>query len=126
MPRRGSRGNDLHVTGRDPRRRGGGALVLDGPVTFAQAALGADIEVPTLDGASKVHVPAGTQSHTLLRLRGKGLPDLETGRRGDLLGRVIAAPPPRLPAEERRSLENPAQLLGDSARRPKSFFEKLR
>jgi len=107
-------------------RRDGGDLVLEWPVTFTQAALGADIEVPTLDGASKVHVPAGTQSHTLLRLRGKGLPDLETGRRGDLLVRVIVVTPHRLTAEERRSLEKLAQLLGDYARRPKSFFEKLR
>ncbi|MEK6838520.1 MAG: DnaJ C-terminal domain-containing protein, partial [Candidatus Thermoplasmatota archaeon] len=101
-------------------------LVLDMPVTFSQAALGAEIEIPTLEGGTKVRVPAGSQTRTLLRLRGKGVPDLETGRRGDLLVRILVVTPQRLTAEEKRLLEKLDELLGEYTKRPKSFFDKVR
>jgi len=126
----GARPGDLYVVVREEEhsllKRNGHDLVLDMPVTFSQAALGAEIEIPTLEGGAKVRVPAGSQTRTLLRLRGKGVPDLETGRRGDLLVRILVVTPQRLTAEEKRLLEKLDELLGEYTKRPKSFFDKLR
>ena len=126
----GARPGDLYVVVREEEhsllKRNGHDLVLDMPVTFSQAALGAEIEIPTLEGGTKVRVPAGSQTRTLLRLRGKGVPDLETGRRGDLLVRILVVTPQRLTAEEKRLLEKLDELLGEYTKRPKSFFDKLR
>ncbi|HZY05231.1 MAG TPA: DnaJ C-terminal domain-containing protein [Anaeromyxobacteraceae bacterium] len=65
-------------------RREGKDLVIDLPVTFPEAALGAEVTLPTFEGPVRLRVPPGTQSGTRLRLRGKGLPDLKGGPRGDL------------------------------------------
>jgi len=97
-------------------RREGSDVVVELPVTIAEAALGADIEVPTLDGAARLDVPPGTQSHTILRMRGKGIPDLETGRPGDELVRVLVVTPSKLTNEERRLLERLRELQRDSVR----------
>ena len=88
--------------------------MLDWPIPFTKAALGGDVEVPTLDGTARVKIPPGTQTHTVFRLRGKGLPDLETGRRGDELVRVVVVTPDRLDAEARRLLEKLDPLIGDA------------
>jgi molecular chaperone DnaJ len=81
--------------------REGSDLVHDLLVTFGQAALGADVEVPTVDGGARVTVPAGIQSGEMLRLRGLGLPHLEGQGRGDLLVRVLVWTPEDLtPAQE--------------------------
>jgi len=104
-PRSGPRG-DLVVlleVQDDPRFvREGSDLVHELPVTFAQAALGADVEVPTLEGAAKVQVPPGIQSGELLRLKGLGLPELNGGVRGDQLLRVLVWTPDDLTAEQER------------------------
>jgi len=108
---------DLYVvvrTREHPRfRREGTDLLLDWPISFAKAALGGDIEVPTLDGSARVKVPPGTQTHTVFRLRGKGLPDLETGRRGDELVRVTIVTPERLDPEARKLLDRLDKLVGE-------------
>ncbi len=126
----GAPAGDLYVVVHvqdDPRfRREGPDVYLDWPVTITQAALGTEIEVPTLDGAARLRVPPGTQSHTLLRLRGKGLPDLETGRPGDELVRVVVATPTRLTSEEKELLERLDRSWGDYAREPRSFFNRFR
>jgi len=97
-------------------RREGNDIVLDLPITMSEAALGADIEVPTLDGAARLGVPPGTQSHTILRMRGKGVPDLETRRAGDELVRVVVVTPKKLTAEEKRLLERLQELQRDAVR----------
>ena len=80
-----------------------------------------------LDGAARLRVPAGTQTHTVFRLRGKGLPDLETERRGDQLVRLVVVTPENVGAEERRLLDKLDALLGDYAQRPKSsFFDRFK
>ena len=127
----GAPSGDLYVVvhvGDDSRfRREGSDIHVDWPVTFSQAALGADIEVPTLDGAARLHVPPGTQSGTFLRLRGKGLPDMETGRRGDEFVRILVMTPSRLSSEERQLLEKLDRLWGDYARQPRSsFFDRFK
>ena len=75
-------------------------------VTYPQAALGAEIEAPTLDGSEKVKVPAGIQSGEVLRMKGKGIPHLgRDGRRGDQLVTVRVQTPEKLSREQRKLLE---------------------
>ena len=114
----GAPAGDLYVvvrTREDPRfQRDGPDILLDWPIPFTKAALGGELEVPTLDGTARVKIPPGTQTHTVFRLRGKGLPDFETGRRGDELVRVVIVTPGRLDPEARRLLEKLDTIIGDA------------
>ena len=115
-PRGGPRGDLvvlLEIT-EDPRfTREGSDLVHDLPITFGQAALGADIEVPTIEGNAKVTIPAGIQSGEVLRLRGLGLPELNGTVRGDQMLRVQVWTPDELTPEQEslirklRDIESP-------------------
>lgn len=90
----------------DPRfERRGDDLVYDLVVSFGQAALGDEVEVPTVDGSERLRIPAGIQSGQVLRLRGKGMPRLRAEGRGDLLVRVLVWTPTELTEEQRRALE---------------------
>jgi molecular chaperone DnaJ len=80
--------------------RDGADLIYELPITFSQAALGAELEVPTIGGAARVRIAPGTQSGRLLRMRGKGLPHLQGGLRGDLIIRVAVWTPTALTAEQ--------------------------
>ena len=93
--------------------RDGDDVLIDLPISFSQAALGTEVEVPTLDGRSRLQVPAGIQSHTVLRLRGKGLPRFQGRGRGDELVRVVVVTPTHLTAEERRLLEQLGRSRGE-------------
>lgn len=116
-PRGGPRG-DLVVLleiQEDPRfTREGSDLVHELPITFGQAALGADVEVPTIEGNAKVAIPPGIQSGEVLRLRGLGLPELNGTVRGDQLLRVQVWTPDELTPEQEslirklREIESPA------------------
>lgn len=98
----------------DPRfERHGDDLLLDLPVSFSQAALGHRVEVPTPTGSTHIEIPAGTQSGTVLRVRGEGLPGLDTGRRGDLHVRVRVWTPPRMNGEMRKLFERLQELEGE-------------
>ena len=92
----------------DPRFvRDGPDLIHELPITFAQAALGADIEVPTIEGMARVTVPAGIQSGDLLRLKELGLPELNGHHRGDQLLKVLLWTPDELtPEQEARWRQN--------------------
>ncbi len=85
--------------------RRGSDLVLDVPVTYAEAALGASVEIPTPDGPVSLKVPAGTESGKLLRVKGRGVPRLKGNGRGDLLARVKVTVPKKLTKAEREALE---------------------
>src|SRR6266581_2832248 len=107
----------LHVRPHPMFRRQGNDVLLDLPTTFAQAARGAEVEVPTLDGTARLRIAPGTQTHTFLRLRGKGMPDPEGGHRGDQLVRVVLVTPTNLTPEEKRAFEELAALEGSPRRR---------
>ncbi len=113
----------LHVRPHPMFHRQGNDLVLDFPVTYAQAALGAEVEVPTLDGTARLRIAPGTQTHTFLRLRGKGLPDLEGGR-GDELVRLLVVTPTNLTSEERRFFDELRKI--ESQPRRRGIFSRFR
>jgi molecular chaperone DnaJ len=94
-------------------------LLVQSTITYPQAVLGTKLEVPTLTGTVTLAVPSGTQSHTTLRVRGKGMPNLRGGQ-GDLLVTVKIAVPKSLSKKERELVE----ALG-GVEKPKSFFERL-
>ena len=97
----------------DPRfERRGDDLVYDLPVSFTQAALGAEIDVPTPYGQATLRLHAGTQTGTVHRLRGKGLPRIGEGGHGDLHVRVHVWTPTKLSAEQRRLLEDLSRIEG--------------
>lgn len=97
------------------------------PISYAQAALGADVEVPTLDGPESLTVPRGTQSGEVLRIKGRGMPDLGGRGRGDELVEVVVETPRHLTARQEELLREFAEIEHEQVSpRRKSFFEKLR
>jgi molecular chaperone DnaJ len=96
--------------------RRGDDLVVDVPVTFSEAALGATIEVPTPDGAVSLKVKPGTQDGKLLRVQGKGASRLKGSGRGDVLARLRVAVPTRLKKRERELLEELQKVSGEDPR----------
>jgi molecular chaperone DnaJ len=121
----------LEVEDDDQFLRDGSNLLFELPVTFGQAALGDEVEVPTVEGSARVNVPPGVQSGVLLRLRGQGLPELHgNGARGDLLVRILVYTPQKPTPEVRevlerlRDVEEPAPSRMDGDR--KGFWSKVR
>ena len=109
--------------------RDGANLYCEIPITFTQAALGAEIEVPTLDGKVRYTVPEGTQSGTTFRLKGKGMPYVGYKTRGDLMITTVVETPTHLSAEQKDLLRKLSDSTTDESQHPKrkrfrSFFEK--
>ena len=107
----------VHVQEHEFFRREGNHLFCEVPVNFTTLALGGEIIVPTLDGPERTKIPDGTQTGTTLRLRGKGMPDVNGRGRGDLLVTVQVQTPKRLSKEQRALIEQLAKAL------PKEKFE---
>jgi molecular chaperone DnaJ len=107
--------------------RDGADLHCQVPVSFVQAALGDEIEVPTLDGKVTLKVPAGTQTGKTLRLRGKGMPTLRSSHRGDQLMHIFAEVPTKLSKRQRELLEEFAEETGEEISPvTRGFLDKLR
>jgi molecular chaperone DnaJ len=132
-PRGGPRGDVLVVLDvqEDARfLRDGADLVCELPITFSQAALGAEVEVPTIGGSAKLRIAPGTQSGHLLRMRGRGLPHLQGAARGDLIIRVVVWTPTELTGEQEAAfrelarVEAPAQRVDDS--RERGFWSRVK
>jgi molecular chaperone DnaJ len=108
-------------------KRSGDDVVCTVPVTFAQAALGSEIEVPTLDGKGKLKVPAGTQSGSVLRIKSKGIPKRGGLGRGDQKIEVAIEVPTQLTLRQRELLEQFAKECSEDVQpQRRSFVEKLR
>ncbi len=102
-------------------------IMLNLSVNISQAALGAEVEVPTLDGKAKLSIPAGTQPGRVITLKGKGVPRLRGSGRGDQLVMIEVEVPTRLSSEQRRLFEELAHTLGSEVRpQEKSFVDKLK
>jgi molecular chaperone DnaJ len=138
VPREGEPGRgggtpgDLHVVVRvKPHplfERHGFDVVCDLPISFPQAALGAQVDVPTLDGKVTMRIPEGTQSGKTFRLRGKGIPRGEGRMRGDQHVKVSVETPTHLTPRQRELLEELAAVSGDAIGYPrkKNFLDKVR
>jgi molecular chaperone DnaJ len=102
-------------------------ILLEYPVSIVQAALGADVNVPTMDGSSVLTIPAGTQHGAVFRLRGKGAPVLRTNRRGDEVVTVRVVVPDKLSDKQRKLLQELGESLGLEAlnKDNRSLFEKI-
>jgi molecular chaperone DnaJ len=112
------------------------------PISFTQAALGTDIMVDTLYGKVKMNIPAGTQTHSVFRLKGKGIQHLHGSRKGDQLVRVVIKTPTKLSHEQKELLrqfealssgKNPNggekgrhDKFTDKSKKSKGFFEKVK
>jgi len=130
-PRGGPRGDVLAVieVEDDARfQREGSDLLFELPVSFSQAALGGDVTIPTVYGDEKVKVAAGSQSGEVITLRGKGLPHLGGGGRGDQYVRLNVWTPTELSAEQEELFRRLAQLEGPvpGARRTKGLWDRVK
>lgn len=124
------RGNlriQIQVRSHDIFERRGNDLLCQIPIHFTQAALGAEIDVPTLDGKERLVIPRGTQSGEIFRLKLKGIPDVNGRGRGDELIEVVVETPRHLSPRQEELLRQLADIDHDSVMpRRKSFFEKLK
>ena len=102
-------------------------VICEVPITYSQAALGTELQVPTLEGKVEMKIPAGTQSHKTFRLKNKGLARLGSYGRGDQLVRVIIETPSKLSQEQKDLLKRFDELSGGSANpMHQSFFDKVK
>ncbi len=128
---KGGRPGDLyvyiHVTPHPIFTREGNDIFCEVPITFAQAALGAELMVPTLDGRVKYNIGEGTQTGTVFRLKGKGVPNVRGYGRGDQYVKVKVDVPKKLNKEQREALQKFAELSGEEVHeQTKSFFDKVK
>lgn len=102
-------------------------IILDLDVNIAQAVLGTEVDIPTVDGPAKLRIPAGTQPGKVLRMRGKGVPHLRSNGRGDQLVVVNVEVPTRLTSEQRELFEQLAKSLGSEVHpQERSFLDWLK
>jgi molecular chaperone DnaJ len=129
-PRGGPPGDlyvDIVVEEHSLFHREGSMLTCRVPITYTQAALGTELEIPVLTGRDNLTVPAGTQPGEAFRLRGQGMPDPHGGRRGDLVVQIQVEVPQKLSEEQDTLLRELAELEhADVSAHRKSFFEKLK
>ncbi|MDR3762623.1 MAG: molecular chaperone DnaJ [Acidobacteriota bacterium] len=116
----------LHVTEHAFFERDGKDLHCAIPISFTQAALGAEIAIPTLDGETKIEIPEGTQTGTTFRVRRKGMPVLNGSGRGDLFVQVKVSTPGKLSKQQRELLEKLSETLGQENRPEKGLLDRMK
>jgi molecular chaperone DnaJ len=129
--RRGGMPGDLyifiHVKPHEIFQRDGDDLICEVPISFVKAALGGELEIPTLFGKETIKIPAGTQTGTVFRIRGRGIKNVYGNGQGDLLVRLNVEVPTRLNSAQRAKLEEFAALCNEEVHPiSKSFFEKAK
>jgi molecular chaperone DnaJ len=120
---------EIHVKQDKRFKRQGTEIVTDLPLSYSQATLGSDIEVPTLYGKVKVKIPAGTASGRIFRLKGQGLPDIQTGIKGDQHARAYVIVPKKLSDKHKQILEELAKIEGVpnvEEHSDRTFFDKVK
>jgi molecular chaperone DnaJ len=115
----------IHVKEHEQFERQGNNLYSSVPITFAQAALGSEVTVTTLDGQQQVKIPAGTQTGSVFRLKGQGIPTLGGRGRGDLYVSVTVVTPTTLTRDQRRLLEQLAEVESKDLE-DKGLMDKVR
>lgn len=117
----------LNIKPHERFQREGDDIIFELPVSMTQAALGAELEVPTLEGSENLRIPEGTQPGTFFRLRGKGMPRLRGGGRGDQRVLVKVVVPKRLSAREKQLLQELASLRGEKGGAgEKGFIDRMK
>ena len=117
----------LHVRNHDVFERHDADLFCEVPLPFSVAALGGELKVPSLDGQSSIKIPPGTQGGTVFRLRDKGMPNLNSGRRGDLNVRVQVEVPTRLNSNQQEKLRAFSESIGEhNSPMQEGFFKKAK
>lgn len=118
----------VHIAEHPVFDRDGSNLWIEVPISFNHAALGAEIEVPTLDGTALVTVPPGTQTGTVFRLKGRGMPDMKGYSNGDEFVKVTVTTPTRLTSQQKDLLKSFGESLGEQQKGPtkKSVFKRFR
>ena len=119
----------VHIQPHPQFQRDGTTVLYEQPISFYQAAMGAELEIPTIDGKVKYNLPAGTQTGTTFRLRGKGIPELRGRGRGDQYVTVRVAVPTGLNGEQKEALRAFAAAMGEIPAQEeeeglKGFFDK--
>jgi molecular chaperone DnaJ len=118
----------LHVQEHRLFKRDEDDIILDLPINFVQAALGDEVEIPTLEGRTQLKLPAGTQTGRIFELKEKGVPHLRGGGRGDEVVRVRVVTPAELTNEQRRLLQELGKTLGTASmpHEEKGFFDRIK
>jgi molecular chaperone DnaJ len=129
--RRGGARGDLYcyvrIKPHDFLQREGSDLIAIVPISFTQAALGATITVPSLNGTRELKIPAGTQYGSIFRIKGKGLPDMRTRRTGDQLVQITIETPAKLNSKQEELLREFAKTENNNVcPQSESFFKKLK
>ncbi|MBT7902999.1 molecular chaperone DnaJ [Candidatus Woesearchaeota archaeon] len=101
-------------------------LYMDCPISFITATLGGEIEIPTIKGKAKLKVPSGTQSNTILRMKNKGVPHINSDSCGDQMVKVIVHTPSSLNKTQKDKLKAFAKSMGDKITPQKGFFDRLK
>jgi len=131
-PKGGSNGDLIVIIEELPHEvfeREGNNLYLNYYISFPQAALGGSVDIPTLDGKARIKLAAGTQGGQVLRLQGKGLPELHTNRKGDLIVNVNVWTPKNLSRDEKEAIEKflkSENFIPKPGKNEKSFFNRVR
>ncbi|MBU2561002.1 MAG: molecular chaperone DnaJ [Nanoarchaeota archaeon] len=127
---KGGRQGDLyvvvHVNPHNVFERRGNDIHVEVPISFVTAVLGDTIEVPTIDGKAKLKIPAATQSNTLFKMNGKGVPYIRGSGTGDQYVRVVVHTPENLSVKQKESLKVFAKSMGDKISPQKSFLDKVK
>ena len=117
----------LHVKPHEMFQRDGDDLLCEVPIGFVQAALGAEVEVPTLDGKTSIRIPAGTQSGSMFRLKGRGMRNVQGYGQGDLHVRILVEVPTHLSSAQKAKLLEFSELCnGKESPMRESFFDKAK
>ncbi|MCD6229927.1 MAG: molecular chaperone DnaJ [Candidatus Diapherotrites archaeon] len=117
----------IHVKPHKTFERYGKNLYCKRTISLSQAVLGSEIEVDTIEGKAKLKIPSGTQSHTVFKMRGQGMPDLHNGKRGDQLVKIEVLIPTKLNKKQKEMFEEFSKDKTDPVQdTKKGFFEKLK